>query len=113
MILQKPARAGLVVAGIAFAACAAQAQPTISGVSNGASFGPTFSPGSLAAVFGTNLIVSGATTTVTVGSLPGFLLAGGTPTQINVQIPSQVRVLLNYPRDTTGLVGFDYFVAIP
>ncbi len=87
MIIPKQARWALGLTALAFASCAAQAQPTISGVSNGASFQPTFSPGSLVAIFGKNLIVSGQTTTATIGTLPCFVLPGATPTQIDLQLP--------------------------
>ena len=87
MIIPKQARWALGLTALAFASCAAQAQPTISGVSNGASFQPMFSPGSLVAIFGKNLIVSGQTTTATIGTLPCFVLPGATPTQIDLQLP--------------------------
>jgi uncharacterized protein (TIGR03437 family) len=76
-----------VLAALVFAACAAQAQPTITAVANAASFQQTFSPGSVAAIVGTNLVVSGTTTTVTLGSKAAFVLAPATPAQINVQLP--------------------------
>jgi len=87
MTIQNLAQRGCFSMALLLVSIAAQAQPTITGVSNAASFQPTFSPGSLASVFGTNLMVTGSTTTVTVGSLPGFVLSPTAPTQINVQIP--------------------------
>ena len=69
MTIQNLAWRGFFSMALLLVSSAAQAQPTIAGVSNGASFQPTFSPGSLAAVFGTNLTVTGSTTTVTVGSI--------------------------------------------
>jgi uncharacterized protein (TIGR03437 family) len=70
-----------------FAACGALAQPTITAVANAASFQPTFSPGSIAAIVGTNLTASGTTTTVTVASKAAAVLQPTSSTQINVQLP--------------------------
>jgi uncharacterized protein (TIGR03437 family) len=60
--------------------------PTITGVSNTASFTTTFSTGSLATIFGTNLTTVGGTPTVTWGGLPCYVFMA-TATQINVQLP--------------------------
>src|ERR1700723_1590476 len=87
MTIQNLAWRGFFSMALLLVSSAAQAQPTITSVGNAASLQPAFSPGSLAVVFGTNLTVTGSTTTVTVGSLPGFVLSPTTPTQINVQIP--------------------------
>ncbi len=57
------------------ACLAAQAQPTITRVINAGSLVPSFSPGSLAFIGGTNQIVSGSTTTVTVGSMAAAVLS--------------------------------------
>ncbi len=87
MTTPKPSRWAVLFAALTFVSFAAWAQPTITGVSNAASFQTTFSPGSLVSVFGTNLTVSGQTTTANMGTLPCFVLSGGTPGQINVQLP--------------------------
>jgi uncharacterized protein (TIGR03437 family) len=67
-----------------FCSVAAIAQPTIQSVSNVASYQATFSPGSVAAVFGKGF---GTAPTVTVGTKAAFVLPSGTDAQINVQLP--------------------------
>jgi uncharacterized protein (TIGR03437 family) len=73
---------------LAFTLCAAiQAQPTITSVFNGFSYTASFSPGALASIAGTNLVVGTTAPTVTLGSVPCYVLAGGIPTQVNIQLP--------------------------
>ena len=63
---------------------AAKAQPTIQSISNAASYQQTFSPGSVASVFGKGF---GTAPTVNIGAKAAFVLPNGTDTQVNVQLP--------------------------
>jgi uncharacterized protein (TIGR03437 family) len=80
----------------------AMAQPTVGGVSNGASFQANISPGSIISIFGSNLapateqattvplptVLSG--TNVTIGGIPAPLYSVS-DTQINAQIPFEIQ----------------------
>jgi len=61
------------------------AQPSVSGVSNAASFQQVFSPGCLVSVFGANF---GSAPTVSIGGKAGFVIKGlSTPSQLLVELP--------------------------
>lgn len=88
--------------GLILCSVAGLTQPTVGGVSNGASFQPNISPGSLISIFGTNLapetqvaasvplptILSG--TGVTIGGIlaPLYFVSA---TQINAQVPFELQ----------------------
>jgi uncharacterized protein (TIGR03437 family) len=76
----------LITFALLFAA-AAEAQPTIQAVTNAISFQNSLSPGSLATIFGKNLIVGTGATTVTVGAKAALVLTGGIATVVSVQLP--------------------------
>jgi uncharacterized protein (TIGR03437 family) len=91
-----------ICAGWVFATLLAIAQPTVGGVSNGASFQANISPGSVVSIFGSNLapgteqattvplpiVLSG--TSVTIGGIPAPLYFVS-DTQINAQIPFELQ----------------------
>ena len=67
---------------------AIQAQPAITGIANTLSGQPSFSPGSLVSIYGSNLMVSGSTTTVSVGSQAAAVITqDSVPAQLAVQLP--------------------------
>jgi len=88
--------------GLILCSVAGLTQPTVGGVSNGASFQPNISPGSLISIFGTNLapatvqasevplptMLSG--TSVTIGGIqaPLYFVSA---TQINAQVPFELQ----------------------
>jgi uncharacterized protein (TIGR03437 family) len=88
--------------GLILCSVAGLTQPTVGGVSNGASFQPNISPGSLISIFGTNL----APTTVQASEVPLPTMLSGTSvtiggiqaplyfvsaTQINAQVPFELQ----------------------
>ena len=65
--------------------------PAVVGVRNFASGGAQLSPGCLASILGTNFgSVPVSRITVTVGGRPAYVFANASPTQLNVQIPSEL-----------------------
>jgi uncharacterized protein (TIGR03437 family) len=75
------------MAVLCLSTAALYAQPSVGGISNAASFQQTFSPGSLVAVFGKNMVVSGSASAVLVGGKAGAVITGSTASQLLVQIP--------------------------
>ncbi|HTS76218.1 MAG TPA: IPT/TIG domain-containing protein [Bryobacteraceae bacterium] len=73
---------------------AAIAQPVINGMSNAVSLQQTYAPGSLAVIFGKNLMGSlGTNTTVMVGSNAAYVSAtGSNSNQLAIQIPTNAPV---------------------
>jgi len=100
-----PRSGSIAIGGMTFAITQFGTGPTLTSVSNSASFAPSFAPGMLMSVFGTGLssgipqtvstvplpLASSSGTSVTINGIVAPLLYVS-PTQINLELPYEVQV---------------------
>jgi uncharacterized protein (TIGR03437 family) len=72
---------------VPFLAAVAFAQPTVTGVINGASYTTTLCPGLFATIYGSNFGTNASNVTVSVGGIPAYVWPQITAAQFNVQLP--------------------------